>query len=133
EALRIHMAFECRPVTADRLLADLRDARAADSGCGTREVLVDELLIETQRFEDLRPAIALQGRDAHLGEDLQQPPTDPVDVVIDRLLAPDLSEVAASFQCRDRLVREIWVNGLRTISDEQGEVSDLAGLRGIDN
>ena len=47
---------------------------AFNARCGAREVGLDEIVVETDRFEHLRAAIALQGADAHLGEGLQQGP-----------------------------------------------------------
>ena len=39
---------------------------------GAGEVLLDQALVQPDGFEHLRAAIALQRRDAHLGEGLQQ-------------------------------------------------------------
>ena len=53
-----------------------RDHVFADAGYArlrTREVARDELAIEPDRLEDLGAAVAAQRRDAHLGEDLEQP------------------------------------------------------------
>ncbi len=52
------------------LTRDDLDTRAADARGGPGEVFIHEVLVETDRFEDLRAAVALDGRDAHLGEDL---------------------------------------------------------------
>ena len=50
---------------------------------GPREVAIDERLVEADRFEDLRAAIALQRRDAHLGHHLEDALVERLDVVRD--------------------------------------------------
>ena len=61
------------------------DADAADARGGAREVLVDERAVEPDRLEDLRAAVALQRRDAHLGHHFQDALVERLDVVLDRL------------------------------------------------
>ena len=53
---------------------------AFDARRGAGEVLLDQLLVEPDGFEDLRAAIALQRGDAHLREGLQQALVDGLDV-----------------------------------------------------
>ena len=59
-------------------------AHAFDARSGSREVPVDQVLVQADGFEDLRAAIALQRRDAHLREDLEQPLVDGLLVVLER-------------------------------------------------
>src|SRR6185295_8185883 len=51
---------------ADDLLGDDRRADAADARRGAGEIVIDEGAIQPHRLEDLRAAVALQRRDAHL-------------------------------------------------------------------
>ena len=79
-------------------------------------------LAESDGFEDLRAAVALQGGDAHLAEGLQESLVDALDVVGHGLL------VGA-----DGLEREIGIDGARAVADEQGEVHHLARLAAFDD
>ena len=63
------------------LLRDDVDADAADARRRPREVAVDERLLEADRLEDLRAAVALQRRDAHLGHHLEDALVERLDVV----------------------------------------------------
>ena len=69
-------------MAAHRLLGDLLPAGALDGGGGAGEVLLDEARMQADRVEDLRAAVGLVGRDAHLGHDLQQALADRLDVVL---------------------------------------------------
>ena len=62
------------------------EADAADARRGPGEVAVDELLLEADRLEDLRAAVALQRRDAHLRHHLEHALVERLDVVLHRLL-----------------------------------------------
>src|SRR6478736_1750001 len=59
-------------MTAHGFFRELRQADALDRGHGAGKVLVDRLGLQADRIEDLRAAIGLIGRDAHLGHDLEQ-------------------------------------------------------------
>ena len=69
--LVLHLRFAREHVQADAF-----DARGRAG-----EVLVDQGFVQADGFEDLRAAIALQRRDAHLGKGLQQAFVDGFDVV----------------------------------------------------
>src|SRR5665213_3597898 len=58
-------------VTAERLLGNLFQPRTLDRCGGAGEVALDEFALQPDRGEDLRAAIRLIGRDAHLGHHLQ--------------------------------------------------------------
>ena len=51
----------------DGLFGDFKNANAFNVGRSTGEILVDECGGQANRFKKLRAAIALIGRDAHLG------------------------------------------------------------------
>ena len=53
--------------------------------CGMSKIFVDHALVYAQCLEDLRATVALNGRDAHLGEDLDDAFDGRLDVVADRL------------------------------------------------
>ncbi len=76
----VGMPVARRALGGDRVEADALDARGRAG-----EVAVDELAVEADRLEDLRAAIALQGRDPHLGHDLEDPLVGGLEVLRRRL------------------------------------------------
>ena len=68
---------------------------AFDARRGAGEVLVHQLLVQPDGFEDLRAAIALQRRDAHLREGLQQAFVDGLDVMLHRFLERTPRQISA--------------------------------------
>ena len=72
-----------------RLGGDLGETGSFDGGGGASEVGVDEVLRQADSVEDLRAAVGLVGRDAHLGRDLEDALTDRLDVAVDDLVLVD--------------------------------------------
>src|SRR5688572_2949080 len=61
---------ECLVVTREDFLRDHIETDTTDARRGAREVVIDDILTQADRFEYLRTAITLHRRDAHLGHDL---------------------------------------------------------------
>ena len=85
---------ESRPVPGGRLARDDVDADAGQARRRPGEVLVDDVLVEADRLEDLRAAVALDGGDPHLGDDLHHALVEGLDVVLDRVLLVHAGEHA---------------------------------------
>ncbi|MBK7742911.1 MAG: hypothetical protein IPI40_04150 [Betaproteobacteria bacterium] len=119
------------PVQPRRLLGDLEQADALDVARGAGEVLVDELALQPDRLEDLRAAVGLVGRDAHLGHHLVQALADRLDVALLGLVGGDLGHPGG--QRLQRLQREVGVDRLGTVARQQREVVDLARRAGLDH
>src|SRR5579875_4035255 len=64
---QVGLGRERAPMANRALARDRVEADAADARRGPGEVAIDGLLVEANRLEYLRAAIALQRRDAHLG------------------------------------------------------------------
>ena len=80
-------ALRIGPVVAEAHLAgDRVDPDAADPRRRPGEVLVDEVLREAERLEDLRAVVALDRGDPHLGDDLHEPLVHRLDVALLGLL-----------------------------------------------
>ena len=79
---------EAARVARDRLVAELVEPDAADPRRRAGEVLLDQVAIEADRLEDLRAAVALHRRDAHLGHHLEQAFLERVDVRACGVLGP---------------------------------------------
>ncbi|OOO00787.1 MAG: hypothetical protein USCGTAYLOR_03017 [Chromatiales bacterium USCg_Taylor] len=65
------------------LLRDHMDPDPTDPRGGPGEVPVDDRLVEPHCLEDLRAAIGLDGRDPHLGGDLEHALVERLDVALD--------------------------------------------------
>ena len=121
------------PVPLEHLLGDDLDADAADARRRPGEIAIDEGAIEADRFEDLRAAIALKGRDAHLGHHLQDAFVERVNVVLDRLLVRDADEQPLLDHVVERLEREVRVDDAGAVAEQQRAVMHLARVAGLDD
>ena len=112
-------------LTREHVVPDSRDTRG-----GAREAARDELAIEADRLEDLGAAIALQRRDPHLREGLEQPLVAGLHEVLDgRRGIEALFDVGPLLdQLLDGLEREVGVDGGRAVADQQRELRNLAGI-----
>ena len=121
-------------VPVHRLLGDLDHAGALDPGRRAEEVAVDELRGQPDGVEDLRAAVGLVGRDAHLGHHLEQPLADRLDVALDDFLGVDLvRHLAARMHVEHGVEGEVRVDGLGAVAGEAGEMVHLARLAGLDH
>ena len=73
---------ECELMQAIRFLGDFEQSYALDIARGAGEIFLDERRIQAHRLEDLRAAIRLVGRDAHLRHHLVQALADRLDVAL---------------------------------------------------
>ncbi len=106
---------------------DLRKADAADTAHGVGEVFLDDVLPDTDDLKNLRGLVGLDGRDTHLGGDLDDPVQHRFVVVVDRRMGV-LVEEAFSDTLFDALVREIRVDCAGTVAEKRREVVDTSGL-----
>src|SRR5688500_13649017 len=65
------LRVERRLMERDYLALDLRQPDTRYACGGAREIFVHEGLVQTHGLEDLRALVTLQGRDPHLGHDLE--------------------------------------------------------------
>ncbi len=81
---------EGAPMAIGGLARDRLEAHSAHARRGPGEVAIDHLLVKPDSLENLRPAIALHGRDAHLGGDLDEALHHRLVEVLDRALLVDV-------------------------------------------
>jgi hypothetical protein len=129
-------------MTLERLRREHVDADAADARGGVGEVLVDQLPVQTDRLEDLRAAVGLDRRDAHLGDRLQQSFADRLDDVLGRGLAAERDrrrigsracDAPFGDQLIERLEHQVRVDRTDAVADQCREVVHLARLAGLDD
>ncbi len=113
-----------------RLARDLAQADAFDLRVRAGEVLLHEGRAQADRIEDLRAAIGLIGRDAHLGHDLQDALVDRLDVALLRFLVGELL-VELGQQLLQRLEGQIRIDRLRAVARQHGELMHLVRLAGL--
>ena len=92
----------------------------------------DEIGLEPDRVEDLRAAIGLIGRDAHLGHHLEDALVDRLDVALEDLLLVELLREIVLHR-EQRLEGEIGIDRLGAVAGEAAEVMHLARLAGFDD
>src|SRR5208282_479349 len=101
-----------------------RDRVEADAGHSRRrpgEVLVDHVLRQSDRLEDLRPAVALRRRDAHLGRYFRDALAHSLDEVVDGGVFIDVAELTVANHPGHRRVRQIRIDGARAVANQQAE------------
>ena len=121
---RVPMAHRC-------FLGDDVERGALNAGGSPGEVLIDDRLREPNRFEDLRSAIALDGADAHLRDDLHHALDRRFDEVLAGRLVIDVLQHALADHVVDGLEREIRIHRAASVADQQREVMHFAGFPGL--
>ena len=118
-------------MAAQRLLLEHREAHALQAAHGAAEAAVDHLVREPDRLEDLRALVGLHRRDPHLRHDLEHSLRDGLAIVPDdvdvRVELPLVARLAERFE------REIRIDAVRAVADEQAVVMHLARLAGLEH
>jgi len=109
-------------------LRDDVDANAADTRCRVREEAIDEFLMQTERLEDLRPAIAGQRRDAHLRHHFEDALVERLHVVIDRILSRHPGDQPVRDHVVNRLECEIRIDDAGAVAKQERHVVHFAGV-----
>ena len=104
---------------------------AFDAGGGRFEIGVNHLAVQTDSFENLRAAVALDGGNAHLGHCFDDAFDRGLDVLLDRFRHVDPGEVLPADDVFDRFEDKIRVDRARAVTGEQGEVVHFPGLAGL--
>jgi len=89
-------------MTLERLGREHVEPDTADARCGAREEPLDHLGLEPDGLEDLRAAVGLDRRDAHLRDRLQQRFAKRFDEVRGRLDGVDVDLAALGADALDR-------------------------------
>jgi hypothetical protein len=128
--LRFRDRLERVRVLAQRLFGDHVEPTPFDARGRAREIPLDHALIEPDGFEHLRPAIALQGGNAHLRKCLQQTFIDGLDEIGNRFGLRFLVRAGLGGHGFERQIR---IHRAGPIADQQREVHHLARLARFDH
>ena len=113
-----------------------REIDALHPAGGAHKAAIDDVIGEAHGFEDLRAFVGLQGGDAHLGHHLQHALGDSLLVGID-----NRGGVGKGFLVQQAILqrlphgfqREVGVDRVRAVTDEQAVVMHFARLTGFEN
>ena len=122
-------------VTGGHLGSHLVEADATDAADRAGEVLVDEVVPEADRLEDLRTRVTGHGADAHLAHHLQHTLAGGLDVLLHGLLRVHPAEAVqvVADHVFDALEGEVRVDGAGPVAHEQCHVVHLAGITALDD
>ena len=119
-------------MSSQRLLGDFGEVDTFDGCRRAREVALDKRTRQSDRVENLRAAVRLIGRDAHLGHDLENALVDGLDVAVNDFLF-------VHFFRKHVLVGQQGIEGepridrLGAIAGEHAEMVNLARVAGLDD
>ena len=97
------------------------------------KILVDHLLPQADGLENLRAAIGLDRRDAHLGHHFDHALVDRLVVAFHRILVSDVRQQTFVNHVVQALVSEVRVNRLHAIAEQQTEMMHFARLAGLEH
>ena len=120
-------------MAGEGLLGDRGDVGAFDAGGRAGEVLVDDLLLEADALEDLGAEVALDGRDADLGGDLDDALGGGLHVVLAGGVVVDADQQALFDHVVEGLERQVGVDARATVADERAEVVHFARFAGLED
>src|ERR671921_1406245 len=121
------------PVAPEDLPPNLLQAYTPDACGRAGEVFLDHLVAEAYGLEDLGSAVREQGRDAHLGDNLQERLLVGLDEVFGCLLRRDVTHEPGLDHVLYGLEGQVGVDRARPVADEQSKVVPLPGLGRLDD
>ena len=107
--------------------------RPFDTRSCPRKILIDHTLGQTKRLEDLRPTIALDRRDAHLGTHFHDAFENRFDVFMNRFFVRQIRDKLLIEYVTNRLEGEVGVNHIRPIANQAGKVVNFTRFARMQN
>ncbi|GKT49344.1 uncharacterized protein ColSpa_09525 [Colletotrichum spaethianum] len=121
-------------VEAEAVLCDGLEGGTLDTGGGALEAALDDSLIKTKSLENLGTLVRSKSRDTHLAHDLEDTTVARVLVVVDQsLVGKLLLDELLAVQLENALHREVGVDGIGTVAEEDTHVVDLTSLGSLDD
>ncbi len=119
------------PVTELDLLGQHVQPDAAELAGGAGEVLVDDVVAQPDRLENLCGGVGGHRGDAHLAHHLDHALAQRLDVIAHGGGGFDAGQLTLADQVLDRLECEVGVDRGGAVSDEHGDVMDFAGVTAL--
>ena len=129
QAVRLFRAEACR-VECGIVPCDFFQADAADGGCGSAEISLEQLLAQSHGLENLGPAVGADGADAHLAHDFVEALADGLDVVLFRRLVVHL-DFPPLHQVVQHGERHVRIDGAGPEAQQHGGVHHLADFAAL--
>ncbi len=123
--------WECQSVSSEGFLGEDIEATALDAAAGSFEAAFDDIVLQSEGFEDLGTFVASQGADAHFGHDFEHPFGDRFAVLSDDLIFVFFFEHPVSGCLPERFKSEVRVDCIGAESDVQAVVVDFASFSGL--
>ena len=120
-----------RSVSGCALRSDHVDAHATQQGGRSGEVLVDERLAETHRFESLCAGVGADDGDPHLRHDLQHTFAETLDQVTDRFLTGKPLDHAAAYELFSSLHGQVRVDRRCSVANKESDMVHLTHIPGL--
>ena len=127
------VALERRGVASEHVGAEHGETDPVDGRCRVRQARLGHLAGDPDGLEDLRAAVAVDGRDAHLRHDLE-------DAVLDRRLVArlrrrggQLAEPVVVGHRRDRLERQARTDRVGAVAEQARHRVGVAGVARVDD
>src|SRR5439155_25504787 len=117
-------------VPGEDFLRDDLKADAFKTGRGPGEILVNHGLFQADRFKDLGAPIALDGRDAHLRDDLDDTLHRSFEIALAGGFVVYVLQEALANHVIEGFEGEIRINSAAAVADEQRKMMDLPRLAG---
>ncbi len=113
---------------------EVREVSSLNAALRAGEAQVDHLVRQAHDLEQLRAAVAADGRDTHLGHDLEQALADPRPVTSAQFEAGREIELHSAFahHVEQDLIRHVRIHGGCAVADEAREMMRVARSSGLD-
>ena len=124
--------FEALEVLVERFAGNFIEPQPADAGNRAAEISIHHGLVDAQNLKHLRAVVALQSRNAHLRENLQQAVAHGFDVVVGQLrLVQRGSQVAGLAHGAHGGQRQVGVDGRGPERQQTGEMVHFPHVAGF--
>jgi hypothetical protein len=120
-------------VSSEGFLGEDIEAAALDPAAGSFEAAIDDIVLQSEGFEDLGTFVASQGADAHFGHDLEHPFGDRFAVLSHDFVFVFFFEHSVSGSLPERFESEVRVDRIGAEADVQAVVVDFASFSGFND
>src|ERR1700730_8323006 len=118
----------CSPMTFLSLGCNHIETDTRNLGGCPGEVFINDVFVETNRFEDLSATVALGGGNPHLGHDFQQAFGKGLDVVLDSFVVISADKLSLAYEIIQCFESQVGIDGRGAIADKERKMMHFARL-----